>query len=123
MLRLAINGYGRIGRSILRALYERAPGEPIKVVAINELADAGTVLEICPTSNLHTRAVRHLEEFRYILATFLEGGVRFTINTDGTYLCSTNLRREMALLTESGILSADELEQSRSLAFDASFIR
>ncbi|MDG1482069.1 MAG: adenosine deaminase [Myxococcota bacterium] len=91
--------------------------------AVKILADSGTVLEICPTSNLHTRAVRHLEEFRYILGTFIEGGVRFTINTDGTYLCSTNLAREFSLLTESEILSEEESETARKLAFEVSFIK
>ena len=90
--------------------------------ALSALADAGTVLEICPTSNLHTRAVRHLEEFRYILGTFAERKVRFTINTDGTYLCRTNLRREFSLLQEAEILSRDELEKARKLAFEVSFI-
>ncbi len=91
--------------------------------ALKRLADAGTVLEICPTSNLNTRAVRHLEEFRFILGAFIETGVRFTINTDGTYLCSTNLSREFRLLQEAGILSAEESEVARQLAFDASFLR
>ena len=103
----------RIGHGI-RAAYN---DEAVKI-----LGDSGTVLEICPTSNLHTRAVRHLEEFRYILGTFLEGGVRFTINTDGTYLCSTNLRREFSLLSEAEILSEEESEAVRKLAFEVSFI-
>ena len=101
-------------RSGIRAAYQ---DDALKV-----LADSGTVLEICPTSNLHTRAVRHLEEFRYILGTFAENGVRFTINTDGTYLCRTNLRREFSLLEDSEILGSDELEKARNLAFEASFI-
>jgi glyceraldehyde 3-phosphate dehydrogenase len=37
-IRVAINGYGRIGRSILRALYEKAPNYPIEIVAINDVA-------------------------------------------------------------------------------------
>ena len=41
-IRVAINGYGRIGRNILRALYESGHGEKIKVVAINDLGDAVT---------------------------------------------------------------------------------
>jgi adenosine deaminase len=73
--------------------------------AVKMLADSGTVLEICPTSNLNTRAVRHLEEFKYVLGTFEEAGVLFTVNTDGTYLCETNLPREFGLLVESEILS------------------
>ncbi len=103
----------RIGHGVRAAYNEEA---------LQRLADAGTVLEICPTSNLHTRAVRHLEEFRFILGAFIEAGVRFTINTDGTYLCSTNLQREFRLLVESGILAADEAERARVLAFEASFI-
>ncbi len=90
--------------------------------ATQRLADTGTVLEICPTSNLNTRAVRHLEEFRYILGTFLEAGVRLTINTDGTYLCETNIHNEHRLLAEAEVLSTDELEQARKLAFEVSFI-
>jgi len=103
----------RIGHGI-RAAYSKD--------AIQALVDTNTVLEICPTSNLHTRAVRHLEEFKFILGTFLEEKVPFTINTDGTYLCSTSLRREFRLLTESGILSEAEAESCRELAFTSSFI-
>ena len=90
--------------------------------ATRMLADTGTVLEICPTSNLNTRAVRHLEEFKYILGTFQDAGVLFTINTDGTYLCETNIQREFALMTDSGVLDVAASERARMLAFEASFI-
>ena len=36
MLRVAINGYGRIGRSVLRALYESNARQWVQVIAINE---------------------------------------------------------------------------------------
>jgi adenosine deaminase len=91
--------------------------------ATKMLADTGTVLEICPTSNLNTRAVLHLEEFKYILGTFQDAGVLFTINTDGTYLCGTNIQREFALLTDSGILDPQAAERARLLAFEASFMQ
>ena len=55
MLRLAINGYGRIGRSILRALYECPLRAELKVVAVNELADAGTVLHLTRYDSTHGR--------------------------------------------------------------------
>lgn len=61
MLRLGINGYGRIGRSILRALYERASGENLQVVAINELADAGTILHLTRYDSTHGRFPLPLE--------------------------------------------------------------
>ncbi len=91
--------------------------------ALQRLADTNTVLEICPTSNLHTRAVRHLEEFKFVLGTFMEAGVPLTINTDGTYLCSTNLQREFRLLTESEIITIAEADRMRQLAFERSFIQ
>src|SRR5689334_2377882 len=49
--------------------------------AIRRLAGEGTVLEICPTSNLRTHAVASLDELRGILARFFAAGVRLTINT------------------------------------------
>jgi glyceraldehyde 3-phosphate dehydrogenase len=39
-LKVGINGYGRIGRNILRALYESGKRSQIQVVAINDLGDA-----------------------------------------------------------------------------------
>ncbi|MDN5471867.1 MAG: erythrose-4-phosphate dehydrogenase, partial [Enterobacterales bacterium] len=39
-IRIAINGFGRIGRSVLRALYESGRRVEMSVVAINELANA-----------------------------------------------------------------------------------
>ncbi len=55
MLRLAINGYGRIGRSVLRALYESPLRSELQVVAVNELADARTVLHLTRYDSTHGR--------------------------------------------------------------------
>ena len=41
-IRVAINGYGRIGRNILRAHYERKKHSDIQIVAINDLGDVKT---------------------------------------------------------------------------------
>ena len=41
-IRVAINGFGRIGRNILRALYESGKKHPIEVVAINDLGNTET---------------------------------------------------------------------------------
>ena len=41
-IRVAINGYGRIGRNILRAHYESGKSHPIDIVAINDLGSADT---------------------------------------------------------------------------------
>lgn len=41
-VKVAINGYGRIGRNVLRALYESGRNDQISIVAINDLGDAET---------------------------------------------------------------------------------
>ncbi len=61
MLRLAINGYGRIGRSVLRALYESPLRSELQVVAVNELADARTVLHLTRYDSTHGRFPKPLE--------------------------------------------------------------
>lgn len=37
MIKIAINGYGRIGRNVLRALYEAGRRDEYQIVAINDL--------------------------------------------------------------------------------------
>ena len=41
-IKVAINGYGRIGRNVLRALYESGRTEAIRIVAVNDLGDTET---------------------------------------------------------------------------------
>ena len=55
MIRIAINGYGRIGRSVLRALYESELQDQIKVVAINEPADIKTIAHLTRYDSTHGR--------------------------------------------------------------------
>ncbi len=55
MLRVAINGFGRIGRNILRALYESGRHQAIKVVAINEIADAEGIAHLLKYDTAHGR--------------------------------------------------------------------
>jgi erythrose-4-phosphate dehydrogenase len=61
MLRLAINGYGRIGRSVLRALQESNLQDRAQVVAVNELADARTVLHLTRYDSTHGRFPGNLQ--------------------------------------------------------------
>ena len=53
--RIAINGYGRIGQSILRAVYQRGLQEQLQVVAINELADLDTLTYLTRYDTTHGR--------------------------------------------------------------------
>ena len=54
-MRLAINGYGRIGRCVLRALFEARLQAEIEVVAINELADCRTIAHLTRYDSTHGR--------------------------------------------------------------------
>jgi len=54
-LRVAINGYGRIGRGVLRALYESGARQQLQVVAINELADCKTIAHLTKYDSTHGR--------------------------------------------------------------------
>lgn len=53
--RIAINGYGRIGRSVLRALYESHHYRNLEVVAVNELSDAKTIAHLTRYDTTHGR--------------------------------------------------------------------
>ena len=53
-IRLGINGFGRIGRNVLRALMERAEGE-LEVVAINDLAPLETNAHLFEFDSVHGR--------------------------------------------------------------------
>ncbi|MDP5291663.1 erythrose-4-phosphate dehydrogenase [Oceanimonas sp. CHS3-5] len=55
MIRLAINGYGRIGRSVLRAFYERGLHRRMKIVAINELAEPEAMAHLTRYDSSHGR--------------------------------------------------------------------
>jgi glyceraldehyde 3-phosphate dehydrogenase len=52
-IKVAINGYGRIGRNILRALYESNRTSAIKIVAINDLGDAETNAHLTQYDTAH----------------------------------------------------------------------
>jgi D-erythrose 4-phosphate dehydrogenase len=58
VLRAAINGYGRIGRCVLRALHESPHRERLQVVAINEPADLDSMVHLTRYDSIHGRFVR-----------------------------------------------------------------
>jgi D-erythrose 4-phosphate dehydrogenase len=55
MLRVAINGFGRIGRNVLRALYETGLNQHICVVAINEIASPEGIAHLLKYDTSHGR--------------------------------------------------------------------
>ena len=68
-IRVAINGYGRIGRNILRALYESDKDYPIEIVAINDLGDASINAHLTKYDSVHGRfnaKVEHDDQAIYV---------------------------------------------------------
>jgi len=52
-VKVAINGYGRIGRNIMRALYESGRTDEISIVAINDLGDANSNAHLTQYDTAH----------------------------------------------------------------------
>lgn len=52
-IKIAINGYGRIGRNVLRALYEANRTSEIEIVAINDLGSAETNAHLTKYDTAH----------------------------------------------------------------------
>ncbi len=87
------------------------------------LTELGTVLEICPTSNLLTKALPDEEAVRETVRRFVEHGVAFTIATDGPEMMRTHLRDEFELLLRIGALDEDELREANARGHAAAFQR
>jgi adenosine deaminase len=104
----------RIGHGILAA---REPG------LMRELAARGIVLEICPTSNLLTKALVGEDELRDTILAFVVHEVPFTIATDGPEMMRTRLRDEFELLRRIGALDEDGLREANARGHEASFVR
>ena len=102
----------RIGHGILAA------GDP---ELVRLLRDTGTVLEICPTSNLLTGALADEEDVIRVFRTFLEGGVAITVSTDGPEMMRTHLRDEFDFLCRIGALQPDEARAANATAHDVRF--
>ena len=104
----------RIGHGILAA------GDDELMTALRE---AGIVLEVCPTSNLLTKALPGEDALRETFRAFVDHGVPFTIATDGPEMMRTHLRDELELLLRIGALDEDELREANTRGHEASFVR
>jgi adenosine deaminase len=104
----------RIGHGILAARHPEL---------MAGLREQEIVLEICPTSNLLTRALPDEDAVRDTFRAFVENGVAFTIATDGPEMMRTHLRDEFELLERIGALDGDELAEANRLGHEASFVQ
>jgi aminodeoxyfutalosine deaminase len=68
---------------------------------VSELAGRGTVLDVCPLSNLRTGVVRSLEE--HPLPQLVAAGVRCSISTDDPAMFDTDLTRDYEAASVLGV--------------------
>ena len=77
-----------------------------------QICEAEIVLELCPTSNLLTKALPAEDALRDTFRAFSEHGVPFTIATDGLEMMRTHLRDEFELLLRIGALDEEQLGEA-----------
>lgn len=91
-------GAGRIGHGVRSIEDDRV---------VEMLADRGTLLEICPTSNVHTQAAPSIRE--HPLPRLIERGVSVCLNTDDPGISNITLTGEYVLVEEAFKLSRADL--------------
>jgi adenosine deaminase len=119
-------GIEEIGE-VIETLRPDRIGHGILAARDSELMDTlratGIVLEVCPTSNLLTKALESEDAVRETFRAFNDNGVLFTIATDGPEMMRTHLRDEFELLVRIGALARDQLPVANERGHAASFVR
>lgn len=87
------------------------------------LRERDVLLEVCPSSNLHTGVLAGQAELARVLRTFLERGVKFSINTDGPEMLQVTLRQEIEGLVNGGILTPEQVLRCNRWATEHAFVR
>jgi adenosine deaminase len=87
------------------------------------LREHNIVLEVCPTSNLQTSAVKTWDEMKKTIDTLKKNSVPFTINSDGPELLSTNVKEEFETLLSRNIVTPEDVLAITQTAKKASFIQ
>jgi len=103
----------RIGHGV------RATEDP---AVLDLLRERGTVLEVCPSSNLNTRVLANIGEVRRVVDALRDHEVRFTVSTDGPEMLRSYLRDELQLLMRHEILSLDEAYEAIRIGEQATFL-
>ena len=89
---------------------------------MTQIREAKITLEICPTSNLLTKALPDENAVRDTFRAFADAKVPFTIATDGPEMMRTHLRDEFELLLRIGALEEKELSEANARGHAVSFV-
>lgn len=90
---------------------------------MKELSKRNIVLEVCPFSNLMTKAVKDDDELRFVLQTLFNNKVKITINTDWPEMIeNAHLKHQFTYLLQKNIFSQKQLDQMIKWSFESTFI-
>jgi adenosine deaminase len=87
---------------------------------INLLLEKDITLEVCPTSNIQTKAYENY--FEHPFKKLLDLGVRVTLNTDNMTVSNTTLNKEFLVMKETFNLDMSDFVKLYKNAIDAAFI-
>lgn len=82
--------------------------------------EENTTLELCPTSNLQTRAISCIEDFP--IKRLMEKGIKCTVNTDNMTVSNTTLKKEFEILFNANQLNDTTAKKVVLNAVDAAFL-
>lgn len=88
---------------------------------IRRLIDENVTLEVCVTSNYHTKVVPAIE--MHPIHKLLDEGVHVTVNSDNRTCSRTTLQKEKEVLTEQLGFSDEEIEKMQEYAWEARFLK
>ena len=84
-----------------------------------QLSAKGIGIELCPISNLQTKAVASADE--YPIREFLDAGLKVTINTDNRTVSNTTLSKELEFIEKTYGIREEELPLMMKNALDVAF--
>ena len=85
----------------------------------DRLSAKGIGIELCPISNLQTKAVASADE--YPIREFLDAGLKVTINTDNRTVSNTTLSKELEFIEKTYGIRDEELPLMMKNALDVAF--
>ena len=103
-------GAGRIGHGIAMRGHREVQ---------KELQRKGIGIEMCPVSNLQTKAVESTKD--YPMREFLDNGLKVTVNTDNRTVSNTTLTKELAFIQKTYGITDEEIRLMMKNAVDVAF--
>ena len=88
---------------------------------IRRLIDENVTLEVCVTSNYHTKVVPAIE--MHPIHKLLDEGVHVTVNSDNRTCSRTTLQKEKEVLKEELGFTDEEIEKMQEYAWEARFLK